>query len=209
MSLPARLPGLGLRLRLGGVFLFGLLGVRLRLRPSGSEDSSVALLLLLEVSVSLGILSVVLSLDRLLVESLLGLGLLDGLLVLPRTLNLTEFGVSLPEGPLLAPAAPDPEPEGPGFPTLPALPAPTLLRPLPLPLPLPLPRPTGPPSTCSMNAFHPAVGRTIPTPASGTLAPLNPLPIWRPLGPKLGPLRWLINTDPAGSPNLGWKKAGL
>ena len=161
MSLPCRLPAL-LRLRLG-----------LRLRPSGSEDSSVALLLLLE-GVSLGILPV---LDGLLVESLLGLGLLDGLLVLPRTLNLTEFGVSLPEGPPLAPPAPDPEPEGPGFPTLPALPAPTLLRPLPLPLPLPLPRPTGPPSTCSMNAFHPAVGRTIPTPAIGTLAPLNPLPI--------------------------------
>ena len=163
MSLPRRLP----------VLLRLLLGLGLRLRPSGSEDSSVALLLLLE-GVSLGILPV---LDGLLVESLLGLGLLDGLLVLPRTLNLTEFGVSLPEGPLLAPAAPDPEPEGPGFPTLPALPAPTLLRPFPLPLPFPLPRPAGPPSTCSRKLYHPAVGRTIPTPAMGTLAPLDPLPI--------------------------------
>ena len=160
MSLPCRLPAL-LRLRLG-----------LRLRPSGSEDSSVALLLLLE-GVSLGILPV---LDGLLVESLLEvLGLLDGLLVLPRTLNRTEFGVSLPEGPLLAPPAPDPEPEGPGFPTLPALPAPTLLR--PLPLPLPLPRPTGPPSTCSNHECDPAAGATLPTPANGALAPLNPLPI--------------------------------
>ena len=172
MSLPRRLPVL-LRLLLG--VLFGLLGLRLMLRPSGSEDSSVALLLLLEVGVSLGILPV---LDGLLVESLLEvLGLLDGLLALPRTLKRTEFGVSLPEGPLLAPPAPDPEPEGPGFPTLPALPAPTLLRPLPLPLPLPLPRPAGPPSTCSKNEYHPAVGRTIPTPAIGTLAPLDPLPI--------------------------------
>ena len=165
MSLPRRLP----------VLLQLLLGLRLGLQLRillGPEDSSVALLLLLEVSVSLGILPV---LDGLLVESLLGLGLLDGLLVLPRTLNLTLFGVSLPGGPLLAPPAPDPEPEGPGFPTLPSLPAPTLLR--PLPLPLPLPRPTGPPSTCSNQECDPAAGATLPTPANGALAPLNPLPI--------------------------------
>ena len=160
MSLPRRLP----------VLLWLLLGLGLRLRTL-PEESSVLLLLL--VDSLLGILAV---LDGLLVESLLGvLGVLDGLLVLPRTLNRTEFGVSLPEGPPLAPPAPDPEPEGPGFPTLPALPAPTLL--CPLPLPFPLPRPAGPPSTCSRKLYHPAVGRTIPTPAMGTLAPLDPLSI--------------------------------
>ena len=147
------------------------------------------LLLLLEVSVSGGgdgILPVALSLDRLLVGSLFTLGLLEGSLVLPRRLSLSALGESLPEGPLLAPApapapnppltpAPDPAPEGPGLPPLPALPAPTWLRPFPTPFPFPFPRPAGPP--CSGKLYHPTVGRTIPTPAMGILAPLDPLSI--------------------------------
>ena len=144
--------------------------LRTLLGPEKSSD----LLLLLE-GVSLGILPV---LDGLLVESLLGvLGLLEGLLFLPWTLNRTEFGVSLPEGPPLTPPTPKPDLLGPGFPAIPALPAPTFPRPLPLPLPLPLPRPPNPPSTCSDHECNPAVGATLPTPANGTLAPLTPLPI--------------------------------